>query len=158
MANYTYLTKEGYDKLKGDLERMKSVERQEIARAIAEARDKGDLSENAEYSAAKDAQGILEARINELELVVINARILDDSQIDTSKVVIFTSVKLKNLKMDKEVVYKLVSESEASLKDGKISVTSPIGKGLLGKVVGERAAIQTPAGLLEFDVLDIFIG
>jgi transcription elongation factor GreA len=157
MSKYTYLTQEGYDRIKGELEEMKSNGRQNVAKAIAEARDKGDLSENAEYDAAKDAQGHLEARINELELVIMNARILDDTQVDTSKVVIFTSLRLKNLKMNKEVVYKLVSESESDLKAGKISVTSPIGKGLLGKVVGDVASITTPAGVIEFEILEIFV-
>jgi transcription elongation factor GreA len=155
MANYTYLSKEGYDKLKSELEEMKTTGRADAARAIAEARDKGDLSENAEYDAAKDHQGQLEARINELEKVMMNARILDESQIDTSKVAIFTIVKLKNKKVNKEVSYKLVSESEANTKESKISVTSPIGKGLLGKVVGEIAQITTPAGILEFEILEI---
>ena len=157
MSKYTYLTQDGYDKLKADLEGMKTTGRQSVAKAIAEARDKGDLSENAEYSAAKDEQGLLEARINELELVVISARILDDTQVDTSKVVIFTSVKLLNKKMNKEVIYKLVSETESNLKEGKISVTSPIGKGLLGKVLGDIAVVVTPNGNIEFEILDIFL-
>lgn len=157
MSKYTYLTQEGYDKLKSDLEGMKTVGRQSVAKAIAEARDKGDLSENAEYSAAKDEQGLLEARINELEMVVISARILDDTQVDTSKVVIFTSVRLLNKKVNKEVIYKLVSETESNLKEGKISVTSPIGKGLLGKVVGDIAVVVTPNGNIEFEVLEIFL-
>jgi transcription elongation factor GreA len=155
MSNYTYLTKEGYDRLKAELDELKTTGRQEAARAIAEARDKGDLSENAEYDAAKDHQGQLEARINELEKIMMNARILDESQIDTSKVAIFTTVRLLNRKVNKIVAYKLVSESEANLKEGKISVTSPIGKGLLGKVVGEIAQVTTPAGLLEFEILEI---
>lgn len=157
MANYTYLSKEGYDKLKAELEELKTNGRSNAAKAIAEARDKGDLSENAEYDAAKNEQGLLEARINEMEIVVMNARILDPSQVDTSKVVIFTSVKLKNLKTNKEVTYKLLSETESNLKEGKISVTSPIGKGLLGKKVGEKVVINIPVGALEFEVLDIFI-
>ena len=157
MSKYTYLTQDGYDKLKADLEGMKTTGRQSVAKAIAEARDKGDLSENAEYSAAKDEQGLLEARINELELVVISARILDDTQVDTSKVVIFTSVKLLNKKINKEVIYKLVSETESNLKEGKISVTSPIGKGLLGKVLGDIAVVVTPNGNIEFEILDIFL-
>ena len=157
MSKYTYLTQDGYDKLKADLEGMKTVGRQSVAKAIAEARDKGDLSENAEYSAAKDEQGLLEARINELELVVISARILDDTQVDTSKVVIFTSIRLLHKKMNKEVTYKLVSETESNLKEGKISVTSPIGKGLLGKVVGDIAVVVTPNGNIEFEILEIFL-
>jgi transcription elongation factor GreA len=155
MANYTYLTQEGHDKLKGELEELKTNGRQEAARAIAEARDKGDLSENAEYDAAKNHQGYLEARINELEKIMMNARVLDDSQVDTSKVSIFTTVRMKNIKMNKEVSYKLVSESEANTKEAKISVTSPIGKGLLGKVVGEIAQVTIPAGVLEFQILEI---
>jgi transcription elongation factor GreA len=157
MSKYTYLTQDGYDKLKADLEEMKTVGRQSVAKAIAEARDKGDLSENAEYSAAKDEQGLLEARINELELVVISARILDDTQVDTSKVVIFTSVRLLHKKLNKEVVYKLVSETESNLKEGKISVTSPIGNGLLGKTVGDIAVVVTPNGNIEFEILEIFL-
>ncbi len=157
MSKYTYLTQDGYDKLKADLEEMKTVGRQSVAKAIAEARDKGDLSENAEYSAAKDEQGLLEARINELEMVVISARILDDTQVDTSKVVIFTSVRLLHKKMNKEVVYKLVSETESNLKEGKISVTSPIGNGLLGKTVGDIAVVVTPNGNIEFEILEIFL-
>ena len=155
MSNYTYLTKEGHEKLKAELEHLKTTGRQEAARAIAEARDKGDLSENAEYDAAKDHQGHLEARINELEKIMMNARVLDESQIDTSRVAIFTTVRMKNRKMNKEVSYKLVSESEANTKEGKISVTSPIGKGLLGKAKGEVAQVTTPAGVLEFEILDI---
>lgn len=155
MSNYTYLTKEGHDRLRAELEHLKTTGRQEAARAIAEARDKGDLSENAEYDAAKDHQGHLEARINELEKIMMNARVLDESQIDTSRVAIFTTVRMKNRKMNKEVSYKLVSESEANTKEGKISVTSPIGKGLLGKKKGEVAQVTTPAGVLEFEILDI---
>ncbi|MFZ4543509.1 MAG: transcription elongation factor GreA [Saprospiraceae bacterium] len=155
MSNYTYLTKDGHERLKGELEHLKTTGRQEAAKAIAEARDKGDLSENAEYDAAKDHQGHLEARINELEKIMIYARVLDESQIDTSRVAIFTTVHMKNRKMNKEVAYKLVSESEANTKEGKISVTSPIGKGLLGKAKGEIAQVTTPAGLLEFEILDI---
>jgi transcription elongation factor GreA len=155
MANYTYLTQEGHDKLKGELEELKTNGRQEAARAIAEARDKGDLSENAEYDAAKNHQGYLEARINELEKIMINARVLDQANVDTSKVSIFTTVRMKNVKMNKEVTYKLVSENEANTKESKISVTSPIGKGLLGKVVGEVAQVTIPAGMLEFEILEI---
>jgi len=155
MSNYTYLTKEGHDRLRAELEHLKTTGRQEAAKAIAEARDKGDLSENAEYDAAKDHQGHLEARINELEKIMMNARVLDESQIDTSRVAIFTTVRMKNRKLNKEVSYKLVSESEANTKEGKISVTSPIGKGLLGKKKGEVAQVTTPAGVLEFEILDI---
>ena len=153
----TYLTQEGYDKVRLELDELKTNGRQEAARAIAEAREKGDLSENAEYAAAKDAQGMLELRINELEKVMATARIIDESQIDTSKVVLLSAVKIKNMKTKKEVQYKLVSETEANLKEGKISATSPIGQGLLGKAVGEVAEVQTPAGLMQFQILEISV-
>lgn len=153
----TYLTQAGYDKLKAELEELKSTGRSEVAKAIAEAREKGDLSENAEYDAAKDAQGMLEMKINELEKTLMNAKILDESQIDTSQVVLLTKVKIKNLKIKKVFEYKIVSESEADLKAGKISVSSPIGEGLLGKKVGDIAKIITPAGELDFEILDISI-
>ncbi|HND88353.1 MAG TPA: transcription elongation factor GreA [Saprospiraceae bacterium] len=158
MANYTYLTQTGYDKLRGELEELKTTGRQEAAHAIAEARSQGDLSENAEYDAAKDAQGLLELKISELEAVLSNARILDESQLDTSKVAILSNVTIKNLKTGKEMTYKLVSESEADAKLSKISVTSPIGSGLLGKAKGEVAKITTPAGIMEFEVTDITVG
>lgn len=157
MANYTYLTQEGHDRLKAELEELKTTGRMEAAKAIAEAREKGDLSENAEYDAAKDAQGMLELRINELEKVLANARILDESMMDTSEVRLLTSVTIKNKKNGKQDTYKLVSESEANLKEKKISAASPIGKGLLGKKVGEIAAVQTPAGMMEFEVINISI-
>lgn len=153
----TYLTQEGYDKVRLELDELKTNGRQEAARAIAEAREKGDLSENAEYDAAKDAQGMLELRINELEKVMVTARIIDESQIDTSKVVLLSAVKIKNMKTKKEVQYKLVSETEANLKEGKISATSPIGQGLLGKAVGDVAEVQTPAGLMQFQILEISV-
>ncbi len=155
--NYTYLTQEGHDRLKAELDELKSTGRQEAARAIAEAREKGDLSENAEYDAAKNAQGMLELRINELEKVLANARVLDESSMDTSEVRLLTSVTIKNKKTGKQDTYKLVSESEANLKEKKISSTSPIGNGLLGKKVGDIASIQTPVGIIEFEILDIFI-
>jgi len=158
MANYTYLTQAGYDKLKKDLEELKSTGRQEAAAAIAEARDKGDLSENAEYDAAKEAQGMLELRINEMETVMANARIIDETQLDTSKVAILSNVTIKNKKTGKEMTYKLVSETEADAKSMRISVSSPIGQGLLGKIKGEVAQIQTPGGQMEFEVVDIFLG
>lgn len=158
MANYTYLTQGGYDKLKAELEELKTTGRQEAARAISEARSQGDLSENAEYDAAKDAQGMLELRINELETVFSNARVIDESQLDDSKVAILSNVTIKNLKTGKEMTYKLVSETEADARLMKISVTSPIGQGLLGKVKGEVAKIQTPAGAMEFEVVNITIG
>ncbi|MCB0657582.1 MAG: transcription elongation factor GreA [Saprospiraceae bacterium] len=153
----TYLTQEGYDKIRLELDELKTTGRQEAARAIAEAREKGDLSENAEYDAAKDAQGMLELKINELEKVMANARIIDESQIDTSKVVLLSSVRIKNLKTKKEVKYKLVSESEANLKEGKISASSPIGQGLLGKCAGDIAEVQTPAGMLQFEIIEITV-
>lgn len=149
------MTQEGYDKLSLELETYKSTGRQEVAAAIAEARDKGDLSENAEYDAAKDAQGMLEMKINELEKALANARIIDVSQIDTSKVTVLTRVTILNKKINKEVTYQLVSESEADLKAKRISVTSPIGKGLLGKKIGEIASISTPAGNLDFEIKNI---
>jgi len=155
MAGFNYLTKAGYEKLKTELEDLKSRGRKEAAMAIAEARDKGDLSENAEYDAAKEAQGMLELRINELEKVLSNARILDESQVDTSKVTVLAKVTIRNTKNKKEITYQLVSESEADLKAKKISVGSPIGKGLLGKTKGEKALIDTPRGQLEFEIVDI---
>lgn len=157
MANYTYLTQGGYDKLKSDLEELKTTGRQEAARAIAEARAQGDLSENAEYDAAKDAQGLLELKISEIEGVLSNARIIDESQLDTSKVAILSNVTIKNLKTGKEMTYKLVSETEADAKLMKISVTSPIGQGLLGKIRGEIAKVNTPGGTMEFEVVEITI-
>ena len=157
MSKVSYLTPEGYEKLKKDLEVLKTDGRSEVASAIAEAREKGDLSENAEYDAAKEAQGLLELKINEMEKVLANARVLDSSQLDTSKVTVLSKVKIKNIKLKKEFTYHLVSESEADLKAGKISVNSPIGKGLLGKAVGEIATVQTPRGNIEFEVLDISI-
>jgi len=158
MANYTYLTQGGYDKLKNELDELKSAGRQEAAHAIAEARAQGDLSENAEYDAAKNAQGMLEFKINELETILSNARVIDESQLDDSKVAILSNVTIKNLKTGKELTYKLVSETEADARQMKISVTSPIGHGLLGKVVGDIAKIQTPAGGLEFEVRHISVG
>ncbi len=158
MANYTYLTQSGYEKLKAELEELKTTGRQEAARAIAEARSQGDLSENAEYDAAKDAQGMLELKINELETVLSNARVLDESQLDDSKVAILSNVTIKNLKTGKQITYKLVSETEADTRQMKISVSSPIGAGLLGKIRGDVAKIETPGGVLEFQVVEISIG
>ena len=152
---YNYLTKEGYDRLLAELDELKSEGRAEAAKAIAEAREKGDLSENAEYDAAKDAQGMLELKINELEKALANARIIDESMLDTSKVVVLTNVRLKNRKNGKELTYKLVSESEADFKNKKLSITSPIGQGILGKAVGDVAEIQTPAGIIPFEIMDI---
>ncbi len=157
MSRISYLTQEGYDKIRAELDDLKTRGRQEAAAAIAEAREKGDLSENAEYDAAKDAQGMLEMKIHELESSLANAQILDSSKVDTSQVSILTKVKIKNLKMNKELQYMIVSESEANLKEKKLSVDSPIGKGLVGKKVGEIAEIQTPAGLMKFEIMDISI-
>ena len=151
----SYYTKEGLEKLKNELSQLKSKGRADIARQIAEARDKGDLSENAEYDAAKDAQGHLEAKIAQLEDLVSSARLLDESNIDTSKVSILSKVTIKNKKNGASVTYTLVSEEEADLKAGKISTMSPIGKGLLGKKIGEVALIKTPAGEMEFEVIKI---
>lgn len=151
------MTKESYDKLKAELGQLKDVGRKEAAQAIAEAREKGDLSENAEYDAAKDAQGMLEAKINHLEKTMASVQILDEADVDTSQVSVLTKVTMKNLAANKELTYKLVSESEANLKEKKISVESPIGKGLLGKKVGEIAEVQTPRGIMKFEILDISI-
>ncbi|TDQ33185.1 transcription elongation factor GreA [Zeaxanthinibacter enoshimensis] len=155
MSNVSYYTAEGLQKLKDELNHLRDVERPKASQAIAEARDKGDLSENAEYDAAKEAQGLLELKIAKLEEVVANARLIDESQLDTSKVLVLSTVKLKNQQNGMVLNYTLVSESEADLKAGKISVTSPIGKGLLGKRVGEVAEIQVPNGTLKFDILEI---
>jgi len=155
MAKISYYTEEGLNKLKNELNDMKTRGRTAIAAQIAEARDKGDLSENAEYDAAKDAQGMHEMKIAKLEEIMSNARVIDESSIDNSQVAILSVVKIKNRKTGMEVAYTLVSEEEADLKTGKISVGSPIGKGLLGKKVGEMAEIKVPAGLMEFEVLHI---
>ncbi len=152
-----YVTQDTFEKMKEELHHMKSVERPAASRAIAEAREKGDLKENAEYDAAKEAQGMLEAKIKYLEGVIATARILDESNIDFSRVSILTKVTLTNMATNKQVTYQIVSEKEASLKDGKISVTSPIGKGLLGKVVGEIAEVNVPAGVLKFKVENITV-
>ena len=157
MSEIRYFTKDGLDKLKEELHRMQTKDRADMARQIAEARDKGDLSENAEYDAAKEAQGYLETRIAKLENDLANARVIDESKLDTSKVLILTKVKVKNLKVNKEFTYQIVSPNEANLKEKKISKDSPIGKGLLGKAVGDIAEIQVPAGLLKLEVLDIFV-
>ena len=155
MSNISYFTPEGLQRLKDEVHQLKSVERPKISQQIAEARDKGDLSENAEYDAAKEAQGLLEARIAKLENTLANARLVDDSQIDNTKVYILSTVKLRNQKNGMEVTYTLVAENEANLAEKKISVESPIGKGLLGKSVGEVAEVQVPAGLIPFEVLEI---
>ncbi|WP_026977157.1 transcription elongation factor GreA [Flavobacterium tegetincola] len=155
MSNISYYTAEGLKKLKEELEYLKSVMRPKASADIAEARDKGDLSENAEYDAAKEAQGMLEMRIAKMEEVYSNARLIDESQLDTSKVLVLSKVKIKNQTNGMEMNYTLVAESEADLKTGKISVTSPIGRGLLGKSVGEVAEITVPNGTLKFDILEI---
>ncbi len=155
MGQVQYYTEEGLRKLKEELQDLKSRGRQDIAKQIAEARDKGDLSENAEYDAAKDAQGHLELKIAKLEAVVGNARVFDQSLIDTSKVGILSTVKIKNVKNGMTVSYTLVSEEEADLKAAKISLGSPFGKGLVGKKVGDIAEINAPAGVLQFEILDI---
>ncbi|TAF65536.1 MAG: transcription elongation factor GreA [Cytophagales bacterium] len=155
MGKLSYYTQEGLDRLKNELQELKTKGRAEIARQIAEARDKGDLSENAEYDAAKDAQGLLELKIAKLEELISNARLIDETNIDTSKVSILSKVRIKNKKTNTVVTYTLVSEEEANLKEGKISIQSPIGKGLLGKTVGDSATIQVPAGLVELEILDI---
>jgi len=155
MSNISYYTEEGLKKLKDELYEMETVERPKISQQIAEARDKGDLSENAEYDAAKEAQGLLEMRISKLKNVLANARIIDDSEMDTSKALILSKVKIKNLKNNAEVQYTLVAENEADLKSKKISVESPIGKGLLGKSVGDIADVQTPGGIIQFEILEI---
>lgn len=147
-----YVTAETFERLKDELQHMKGIDRPAASSAIAEAREKGDLKENAEYDAAKEAQGMLEAKIKQLEGVIANARILDESTIDTSKVSILTKVTLTNMNTKKQVTYKIVSENEANLKDGKISVTSPIGNSLLGKVIGDVVEVTVPAGLLKFRV------
>ena len=155
MSTVSYYTAEGLKKLKDELDYLKSVERPRASQAIAEARDKGDLSENAEYDAAKEAQGLLEMKISKMEELVANARIIDESQLDTSKALVLSTVKIKNKANGMEMKYMLVAESEANLKANKISVTSPLGKGLLGKTVGEVAEIKVPNGTLQFEVLEI---
>jgi len=156
-ADTNYVTQDTFEKMQEELHHMKSVDRPAASKAIAEAREKGDLKENAEYDAAKEAQGMLEAKIKYLEGVIATARILDESNIDFSRVSILTKVTLTNMATNKQVTYQIVSEKEASLKDGKISVTSPIGKGLLGKVVGEIAEVNVPAGVLKFKVENITV-
>ena len=155
MSHLSYYTEEGLEKLKNQVKELQTVERPKISQQIAEARDKGDLSENAEYDAAKEAQGLLEARIAKLEDLIANGRIIDESQIDTSKVYILSKVKIKHLKMKKEFQYTLVAENEADLKAGKISIESPIGKGLVGLEVGDIADVETPNGIVQFEVLNI---
>ena len=158
MSNFSYYTQEGFDKLRNELNELKTKGRTAMAAQIAEARDKGDLSENAEYDAAKDAQGLLELKISKLENVVSNARVMDETHVDTSIVSVMTKVKIKNLKTNTTMQYTLVSEEEANLALMKISVSSPIGKGLLGKKVGDKAEINVPAGKVEFEILEIGLG
>lgn len=155
MSTVSYYTAEGLKKLREELDHLKSIERPKASQAIAEARDKGDLSENAEYDAAKEAQGLLEMRIAKMEELVANARLIDESQLDLSKVLVLSTVKIKNQANGTEMKYTLVAESEADLKSGKISVTSPIGKGLLGKSVGDIAEINVPNGVLKVEILEI---
>jgi len=151
----SYYTPEGFKNLKEELEELKSVQRPRISQQIAEARDKGDLSENAEYDAAKEAQGLLELKISKLEAVMANARIVDESQFDNSKVLILSRVRLRNVSNKMEFSYTLVAEAEADLTSGKISVNSPIGKGLLGKTLGDIAEIQVPNGMMKLEILEI---
>jgi len=155
MSESRYYTEEGLQKLRDELDYMTRVERRKISEAIAEARDKGDLSENAEYDAAKEAQGLLELKISKLRDIISHARIIDESKMDASKVLIMSSVKIKNLKNGATMTYMLVPEKEADIKAGKISVNSPISKGLLGKSVGDKAQITVPAGTIEFEIVEI---
>jgi len=155
VSNVSYYTAEGLKKLRDELQNLKDVERVKASKAIAEARDKGDLSENAEYDAAKEAQGMLEMRISKLEDTLAGARLIDESQLDTSKVLVLSKVKIKNQSNDMELSYLLVADGEADLSAGKISVNSPIGKGLLGKTVGDIAEIIVPNGVIKFEILEI---
>ena len=157
MSDKVYLTKEGMDNLRSELNELKSTGRQQMAQAIAEAREKGDLSENAEYDAAKEAQGLHELKISQLEETLSKAVVLKEESIDTSKVTALCKVKIMNLKMKREFTYTLVSESEADIKQNKISVGSPIGKGLLGHKIGEVVDIQVPNGIMKFEIMDISI-
>ena len=157
MSSVLYVTKETLEQMKEELLRMRTVDRPAAARAIAEAREKGDLKENAEYDAAKEAQGILEAKLKKLENDIASVRILDTENVDTSKVSILTKVTITNLANKKKITYTIVSEKEADLKLGKISITSPIGQGLLGKVVGDVAEVQVPAGMLKFKIEEITV-
>lgn len=155
MAEIKYYSKEGLQKLKDELQHMITVERPAISAAIAEARDKGDLSENAEYDAAKEAQGLMEAKIAKLQALIANARLLDESKIDTSKVLLLSKVEFVNLALKKSMTYEIVPESEANIKVGKLSITSPIAKGLLGKRVGDIAEIEVPAGIMKLQITKI---
>ncbi|NEQ49156.1 MAG: transcription elongation factor GreA [Leptolyngbya sp. SIO3F4] len=155
MEKVSYYTEEGMQKLRDELKHMESVERPRISQQIAEAREKGDLSENAEYDAAKEAQGLLEAKIAQLKQELSNARIVDESQLDTSRALILSKVKIKNTANNATMTYTLVSPKEADLKSGKISVESPIGKGLLGKSIGDIAEVKAPSGTLKFEIIEI---
>ncbi|MCB4806928.1 transcription elongation factor GreA [Tamlana sp. 62-3] len=155
MSKVSYYTPEGLKKLRDELNQLKDIERPKASQAIADARDKGDLSENAEYDAAKEAQGMLEMKISKMEETLANARIIDESQLDTSKILVLSKVKIKNQTNGMEMNYTLVAESEADLASGKISVNSPIGKGLLGKSVGDVAEIKVPSGVMKFDIVEI---
>lgn len=155
MSKVSYYTPEGFEKLKADLDQLENVERPRVTKAIAEARDKGDLSENAEYHAAKEEQSLLEYKIAQMKNTVASARVIDESQLDNSKVLALSKVKIKNTQNDMEFTYTLVADAEADFKQGKISVNSPIGKGLLGKKVGDIAEVNAPNGVMKFEVLDI---
>lgn len=155
MSNISYYTEEGLKKLRNELRQLKDIERPNASKAIAEARDKGDLSENAEYDAAKEAQGMLEMKISKLEETLAGARLIDESQLDSSKALVLSTVKIKNQTNGMEMTYTLVADGEADLASGKLSVNSPIGKGLLGKSVGEVAEVQVPNGVMKFDILKI---
>ncbi len=155
MTDVTYYTQEGLDKLREELHNLKTEGRSQISKAIAEARDKGDLSENAEYDAAKEAQGHHESKISKLTNILANARLIDESKLDTTKVLALSIVKIKNVQNGATMTYQLVSETEADLKSGKISVKSPIAQGLLGKSVGDKAEIAVPAGKIEFEIVEI---
>ncbi len=157
MSQISYYTQEGLDKLKSELLNLERVERPNATKAVAEAREKGDLSENAEYDAAREAQGLLELKISKLKDIIANARLVDESQIDLSKVSILTTVKIKNLKNGALMKYTIVAENEANLKEMKISIDSPIGKGLLGKKVGDKVDISVPAGIIPFEIIEITI-
>lgn len=152
---YNYMTQQGYDNLVAEINELESVHRPEISRQIAEARDKGDLSENAEYDAAKEAQGLLEGKIAQLKTILSNARIIDESRLSTDSVQILNKVTIKNLKNGAQMAYTLVSDSEANLKQNKISINTPIAKGLMGKKVGDAVEVQTPGGIVSFEIVEI---
>lgn len=155
MSKVSYITEEGLKKLRDELVQLESVERVRISRQIAEARDKGDLSENAEYDAAKEAQGMLEMKIARIKEIIASSRLIDETKLDTSKVQIMNKVKIKNLKNNTIMTYTLVPESEADLKSGKISISTPIAQGLLGKIVGDKVDIKVPSGSVQFEILEI---